>query len=156
MQLVLFSSGRGLLRIMTLCLALLAGAALSSRSASASEYLIAAAQTANNGLAACNNSTGTALYTCVANVLERMNSEISPANVPDTQRAIGAAVSGLRSAANKVQALAAITQCQGVIANALKLVKAAGGAYVRGWGDTGLTAIAGVLARAARLIQAKG
>jgi hypothetical protein len=43
-----------------------------------------------------------------------------------------------------------------VIANALKMVKAAGGAYVRGWGDTGLTAIAGVLARAARLIQTKG
>jgi hypothetical protein len=61
-----------------------------------------------------------------------------------------------RRAANKVQALAAITQCQSVIANALKTVKAAGGGYVRGWGDTGLTAIAGVLARAARLIQTKG
>jgi hypothetical protein len=150
------SSGCSLLRIMSFCLALLAGAALSPRSAAASEYLVAAAQTANNGLAACNNSTGTALYTCVANVLERMSSEISPANVQDTQRAIGAAVSGLRAATNKVQALAAITQCQGVIASALQKVKAFAGGYVPGWGDSGLTAIAGVLARAARLIQTKG
>ena len=96
------------------------------------------------------------LYGCVATVLERMNSEISPANVSETQRAISTAVSGLRAATNKVQALAAISQCQGVVANALRMVKAAGNGYVRGWGDTGLSAIAGVLARAARLIQAKG
>jgi hypothetical protein len=36
------------------------------------------------------------------------------------------------------------------------MVRAAGNQYVRGWGDTGLTAIASVLARAARLIQSKG
>jgi hypothetical protein len=73
---------------------------------------------------------------------------------PETQRAISTAVAGLRAATNKAQALAAITQCQGVIANALRMVKTAG--YVPGWGGPHLPKIAAVLARAARLIQTKG
>jgi hypothetical protein len=64
-----------------LMLAVLFIGATATKPAAASDILIAAAQRANAGLAGCNNATGTVLYTCVAGVLERMNSEISPANV---------------------------------------------------------------------------
>ena len=57
----------------------------------------------------------------------------------------------------KAEAVSAISQCQAAIAGALRQVKAAdGGAMITGWGDAGLSAVAGVLAKAARLIQAKG
>ena len=62
------------------------------------------------------------------------------------------------SECTKAQALSAITQCQAAIAGALRQVKAAPGGkmMVPGWGDEGLASIVGVLAKAARLIQAKG
>ncbi len=139
-----------ILQIVAICIALVAPTLAVTRPAAAAAAVIAATERANAGLSGCSNLSGTALYGCVANVLERMNSEISPARVTETQGAISTAISGLRAATNKAQALAAITQCQGVIANALRMIKTAG--YVRGWGGPHLPKIAAVLARAARLI----
>ena len=110
----------------------------------------AAAATANAGLGACSNNSGKALYDCVANVLDRMSSDISRANIPETQRALQTAASQLRAAVTKVQALSAITQCRAVVAGVLRQARASGSE------DRGLSAIAGVLAQAARLIQSKG
>lgn len=128
----------------------------SDREASASTALTAAAASANAGLSACSGNRGTALNNCVAGVLDKLSNEISPANVPETQRSLQTAASQLRVATTKVQAVSAIRQCQLAIAGSLRQVKAAGGAYVRGVGDSGLSAIAGVLSRAAALIQSKG
>jgi hypothetical protein len=108
---------------------------------------VAATQTANAGLAACSNNSGRALYDCVANVLDRLGNSISGRT---TREALSTAASQLRAAVNKAQALSAITQCRAVIAGTLRQVRASGGE------GSGLGAIAGVLAQAARLIQSKG
>lgn len=136
-------------------LAMLA-ALVPDRDASAAAVLNAAATTANSGLSGCNASQGKALYNCVADVLERMANDVNSVRVGETQRALLTAASQLRAANSKAQALSAITQCQAAISGALRQVKAAGGNMVPGWGDSGLASIVGVLARAARMIQAKG
>ncbi len=145
-----------LLRMLALTLLVVLGALAPDRPASASTVLIAAANTANSGLSGCNTSQGKALYNCVADVLERMANDVNSIRVGETQRALLTAASQLRAANSKAQALSAITQCQAAIAGALRQVKAANGMMVPGWGDHGLSSIAGVLARAARMIQAKG
>jgi hypothetical protein len=111
---------------------------------------VAAAQTANAGLAACSINSGKPLYDCVANVLDRMSSELSSSTDGETQRALTTAASQLRAAVTKVQALSAVTQCRAVVAGVLRRVMASGGP------GSGLAAIAGVLAQAAKLIQTKG
>jgi hypothetical protein len=138
-------------------LAMLA-ALVPDRGASASAVLNAAATTANSGLSGCSTSQGKALYNCVADVLERMANDVNSIRVGETQRALLTAASQLRAASSKAQALSAISQCQAAIAGALRQVKATPGGtmMVPGWGDSGLSSIAGVLARAARMIQAKG
>lgn len=107
----------------------------------------AAAAVGNAGLGACSSS-GKALYDCVANALDAMSNEARRA--PEAQSALRTAASELRAAANKVQALSAITQCRSAIAGILRQVRAAGRE------GAGLSAIAGVLSRAAALIQSKG
>src|SRR5262249_31738493 len=128
-----------------------------NRPASASGVFIAAASTADAGLNACSSNQGKALYGCVANVLDRMSSDISSVNEPaaaTTRAALQTAASRLRAATTKSQALSAISQCQAAIAGALRQVRTtAGGKEGAG---SGLAAVAGVLAHAARLIQAKG
>ena len=144
--------------------ALLAGLVLlgmlsPDRSAQAAEKLVAAAQIANAGLAACERSRSKALYNCIADVLDRMSNDLSAIRrgVPNTQSALRSAASRLRAATTKAEALSAVTQCQAVIAGALRQVQAAGAnGRAQGWGDSGLAAVAGVLARAARLIQTTG
>ena len=150
-------SASACLRMLLLAALALLGSLVAERQAMASDALIAASSTANSGLSACSSNRGKALYDCVAGVLDRLSNEISPANVPNTQRSLQSAASQLRAATTKAQALSAISQCQSAIAGALRQVKAAGGgAYIQGWGDGGLSAIAGVLSRAASLIQSKG
>jgi len=107
----------------------------------------AAAATASAGLNACSNNSGKALYGCVAGVFDRMSNQVDS---PETQRSLQTAASGLRAAVNKVQALSAITQCRAVVAGALRQ------ALASGRNGRGLSAIAGVLEQAARLIQTKG
>jgi hypothetical protein len=127
-----------------------------NRESAASGILIAASATADAGLAACGNNRGKDLYNCVANVLDRLSGDIIRTRALDTRSALQTAAFRLRAASTKVEALSAVTQCQAVITGALRQIKAAGGAAVDGWGDSGLGAVAGVLARAVKLIQAKG
>ena len=110
---------------------------------------------ASGGLAGCGSrSSGKELHNCVAGVLDRLAAQNSYA--PEMQAEIMRAASGLRAAANKAQAVLAITQCQNVIATALKQAVASG-TFVRGFGRAeGLGHIARVIAQAVRLIQAKG
>lgn len=143
---------RGILLIMLA----MAGSLSAPDKAEAAAVLEAAAATANSGLSACGNNSGKALYECVANVLDRMGSDVARVQVPETVRSLQTAASRLRAATSKSQALSAITQCQAAIAGALRKVKAANNAFLNGWGDSGLTAIVGVLSRAAQLIQSKG
>jgi hypothetical protein len=132
------------------------GSLLPDRPVDASTVLNAASANANAGLSACSNSSGKALYNCVADVLDGMSAEIARIGAPDTRNALQTAASKLRAATSKAAAISAITQCQAAIAGALRQVKAAGGAIVRGWGDSGLASVVSVLSRAVKLIQAKG
>ena len=94
-------------------------------------------------------------------MLDRRSNDISSVNVPQTRSALQSAAAKLRAATSKAQALSAISQCRALIAGALRQVRAIGGGHVPGWGGgqgggAGLEAIAGVLGRAAALIQSKG
>lgn len=109
---------------------------------------VEAAAAANAGLRGCSSNTGKALYNCVADVLDGMTRRIS--NAPDTTRALATAASQLRAAAGKAEALSAISRCRAVVAGALRQAPA------MGQSGAGLSAVAGVLARAAQLIQSKG
>ena len=144
------------LRMLALIMLAMLATLIPHRDASASAVLNAAADTANSGLSGCNSSQGKALYNCVADVLDRMANDVNSIRVGETQRALHTAASQLRAASSKAQALSAIAQCQAAISGALRQAKAAGGSMVPGWGDSGLASIVGVLARAARMIQAKG
>nr|WP_246754229.1 hypothetical protein [Bradyrhizobium diazoefficiens] len=144
------------LRMLALIMLAMLASLVPDRNASASTVLNAAAATATSSLSACNASQGKALYNCVADVLERMANDVNSIRVGETRRSLLTAASQLRAATTKAQALSAITQCRVAIAGALRQVKAANGMMVPGWGDHGLSSIAGVLAKAARLIQAKG
>ena len=146
------AEGRALRRLM-LCIAVAAICASTPAHAVMSDQ--AAAQ-ADSELNTCNG-TGKDLRDCVAGVLDRMANNVPQA--PETQRALRAAAAGIRAAANKVQALSAITRCQSVIASALKRVRAMGGGNILldGWGrEAGLNPVARVLARMAQMIQTKG
>jgi len=110
----------------------------------------AASQTAQAGLVGCSNNHGKALYDCVANVLDRLGNDIAGRRASETQRALQTAAFQLRAATSKVQALSAITQCRSVVAGVLRQITTGGG------DGSGLSAIAGVLAQAAKLIQTKG
>ena len=110
-----------------------------------------ASDAAVGGLTACSTNSGKALYNCVADVLDTMSNQIEIPQAPEAQRSLHTAATRLRAAVNKVQALSAITQCQAVIAGAIRQVVAAGTGNGKG-----LSKIAGVLAQAARLIQSKG
>ena len=138
-----------------------AGSLLSSNAAFAGMAMMAAAQTANAGLDGCSSNSGKALYDCVANVLDRMSNEITDRGASQTRSALHDAATRLHAAVNKAQALSAIVQCRALISGALAKVRALGGGYVEGWGGgsghgVGLEAVANVLGRAAKLIQAKG
>ena len=126
------------------------GALPADRPAAAGGSAASAAAVGTAAMGACSNTSGKAVYDCVANALDRMNNELAHAGEPETSRAIQTATSQLRAATNKVQALSAITQCRSVISGVLQKTKAVGR------DSQGLNAIAGVLSRAASLIQSKG
>lgn len=145
-------SGRRAARAGTALLAVLMifGATLTNRPAEAGMGVGAAAATASAGVGACSNNSGKALYDCVANVLDRLNNEVTRYKIPEAQRAIQTASQQLHAATNKAQALSAISQCRAAISAIIRQSTAAGVER------SGLSAITGVLAQAARLIQAKG
>ena len=118
-----------------------------------------AASKAHQGLDGCSSGTGKALYDCVARVLLQFCSDVSRDDVPQIDTTLKTAAAGLRAAINKVQALSAISLAQAAVAGALRQVRTvvASTAPIVGWGPGGgLSAVASVLAHAAKLIQAKG
>jgi hypothetical protein len=114
----------------------------------------AGAGAAGAGLSACERlPAGKETRDCVANVLETLAAQQGQ---PERKAELLRAASGLRAAVNRAQAVLAITACYNVISAALKQASASGKG-VRGMGGAeGLGLIAGVVARAVRLIQTKG
>jgi hypothetical protein len=103
----------------------------------------------------CGSYTGSALYGCLATVLDHKadrlagGSEVEPART-----ALRTAASKLRTATSKAQALSAIAQCRSVVLGALSRARtvALGG----GGGGVTLETVANVLSNAVALIQSKG
>ena len=148
-------------RVALLGALMIGGSLLASRDAMANSAMSSVAVSASAGMGGCSSNAGKALYECVANVLDKLSSDISSVNVPQTRSALQNAAAKLRAATSKAQALSAISQCRALISGALRQVRAIGGGHVPGWGGgqgggAGLEAIAGVLGRAAALIQSKG
>lgn len=96
--------------------------------------------------AACDAYAGKQLYNCLANKLDHVASR----SYGTSQAALQQAASQLRVAVNKAQALSAVSQARSVLAGLVERARSAGQDY------SGLARVAGVLANAARLIQAKG
>ncbi|MCK1738612.1 hypothetical protein IVA79_32755 [Bradyrhizobium sp. 138] len=132
------------LRMLALAL-LIAAAPLGSMAHAGS-----AAEVGQAGLNSCRANAGKPLYDCVANVLDRMSSSLDQRAPAEARSALQSAASQLRAATNKAQALSAIAQCRSVFSGIIQRWKAEGKT------TTGFSAIAGVLARAAQMIQAKG
>ncbi len=145
---VIGSTATGLRIIMALLL--FAAGPLSTAPAWAGGGTGPAAAVGSAGLDACRTSSGKVLYDCVAGVLDRMAGTLTQSAQPGTREALQTAASRLRAANNKAQALSAIAQCRSAFAGLIQQAKA-----IRGEAP-GLTAIVGVLAKAAALIQSKG
>lgn len=96
--------------------------------------------------AKCDAYAGKQLYNCLANKLDHVASR----SYGTSQAALQQAASQLRVAVNKAQALSAVSQARSVLAGLVERARSAGQDY------SGLARVAGVLANAARLIQAKG
>lgn len=98
----------------------------------------------------CASASGKALYDCLANKLDTKADRLSGgAEVEPVRTALHTAATQLRSATSKAQALSAISQCRSVVLGVLAKVRATGSGGA-------LETIAGVLSRAAQLIQSKG
>jgi hypothetical protein len=103
----------------------------------------------------CGSYTGSALYGCLATVLDHKadrlagGSEVEPART-----ALRTAASRLRSATSKSQALSAIAQCRSVVLAALSRARTPAGGG--GGGGVTLSTVANVLSQAVALIQSKG
>ena len=110
----------------------------------------AAAEVGQAGLNSCSANAGKPLYECVANVLDRMSNSLDQKAPAEARSALQSAASQLRAATNKAQALSAVAQCRSVFSGIIQRWKAEGKT------TTGFSAISGVLARAAQMIQAKG
>lgn len=110
----------------------------------------AAAANASASLGSCNAYSGKQLHNCVAGVLDNLSNNLRGGeNMAEAKRSLSTAAAQLRAAADKAQALSAIGQCRSVIATILKRVRTPEQ-------TSAYSAIAGVLARAAKLIQTKG
>lgn len=110
----------------------------------------AAAANASASLGGCNAYSGKQLHNCVAGVLDNLSNSLRGGeNMAEAKRSLSTAAAQLRAAAAKVEALSAIAQCRSVVAAILRRVRTP-------QQTSAYTAIAGVLARAAKLIQTKG
>lgn len=140
------STAAGLRIIMALLL--FAAVPLSTGPARAGGGAAAAAAVGSAGLQSCSATAGKVLYDCVAGVLDRMSGSLNKWDPPEARSALQTAASQLRAASNKAQALSAISQCRSAFAS---LIKQASTGHA-----SGLSAIVGVLSKAAQLIQSKG
>lgn len=128
------------------------GALSSNRPAEAGAGTGAAAAAASAGVGSCGSigGSGKAVYDCVGNVLDKLSNDIAGFKIPEAQSAIQTAARQVRAATNKSQALSAISLCRAAITAVIRQSASVG------IERRGLQAITGVLAQAARLIQAKG
>lgn len=136
---------------------LLGGSPVVNREAMAITSVGTAARNSDAELTACGNNTGTALYGCVANVLNKLCYQISRSAIPaGIRQPFDGAVARLRRAVDKVQALSALAQARIAISGTLRQARSIG--HVEGGTADAqdMEAIAAVLSHAAQLIQAKG
>ena len=129
---------------------------ITNHEAGATTWVGRAAQTANAELSACGKNTGTALYGCVADVLNRFCYATGRGFSPGTKETFDGAIARLRRAVNKVEALSALALARAAISGAMQQARAIG--HVEGGtADAGdFQAISALLGHAAQLIQAKG
>ena len=136
---------------------LIGGSPFETREAMAITSVGTAARAADAELNKCGSNTGTALYGCVANVLNNFCYAMGRSAIPPgTKQAFDAGIYRLRRAVNKVQALSALAQAQAAISGALRQARSLG--HVEGGTADAedLTAISALLGHAVQLIQSKG
>lgn len=136
---------------------LIGGLPFANREAMAITSVGSAARSADARLTACGSNTGTALYGCVADVLNRLCYQIGRSQVPaGVRQPFDGAVSRLRRAINKIEALSALAQARMAISGALRQARSLG--HVEGGtaDAADFEAISAVLSHAVQLIQAKG
>jgi hypothetical protein len=136
---------------------LVGGSPFANREAMAITSVGTAARNSDAQLTACGSNTGTALYGCVADVLNRLCYQIGRSQVPaGVRQPFDGAVSRLRRAVNKIQALSALAQARAAISGALRQARSIG--HVEGGTADAqdFEAISALLSHAAQLIQAKG
>jgi hypothetical protein len=116
-----------------------------------------AARSADAQLTACGSNTGTALYGCVADVLQRLCYQIGRNQIPPgVRQQFDGAIFRLRRAINKVQALSALAQARVAISGALQQARSIGRVEAGTADAADFEAISALLSHAAQLIQAKG
>jgi hypothetical protein len=139
-----------------LVMLLVGGLPFANREAMATTSVSSAVQTADAQLTACGNNSGPKLYNCVADVISKLCYNIGSAQIPNTLKALDAAVSRLRRAVDKIQALSALSQARIVVAGALRQAKSTGHPEGGSADIADFQAISALLSHAAQLIQAKG
>lgn len=136
---------------------LVGGSPFESREAIALTAAGAAARDADAELNKCSSNTGTALYGCVASVLNNLCYRAGRSALPPAiKQPFDAAVARLRRAVDKVQALSAVAQARAVISGALQQARSLGHVDGGTADAQDLAAISAVLGHAAQLIQSKG
>lgn len=142
----------------SLLLALLVGGSpLENRDAMALTAVGTAARSADAELTKCGSNTGTALYGCVANVLNNFCYAMGRSAIPPgTKQTFDGAIGRLRRAVNKVQALSALAQAQAAISGALRQARSLGRLEVGTADAQDLQAISALIGHAVQLVQSKG
>lgn len=144
----------GALLVMT---AFVGGWPFETREAIAITAVGRAARNADAELTKCGSNTGTALYGCVANVLNNFCYAMGRSAIPPgTKQSFDAGIYRLRRAVNKVQALSALAQAQAAISGALRQARSLGRLEVGTADAQDLQAISALISHAVQLVQAKG
>jgi hypothetical protein len=136
---------------------LIGGSQFETREAMAITSVGTAARAADAELSKCGSNTGTALYGCVATVLNNFCYAMGRSAIPPgTKQSFDAGIFRLRRAVNKVQALSALAQAQAAISGALRQARSIG-RLEGGTADAqDLAAISALIGHAVQLVQSKG
>ncbi len=142
----------------SLLLALLVGGSpFETREAMAITSVGTAARAADAELNKCGSNTGTALYGCVATVLNNFCYAMGRSAIPPgTKQSFDAGIFRLRRAVNKVQALSALAQAQAAISGALRQARSIGHLEGGTADAQDLAAISALVSHAVQLVQSKG
>lgn len=133
-----------------------AASTITSREAMALTAAGTSAQSADAELSSCGSKTGTSLYGCVADVLNRYCYVVGKSPIPpNIKQPFHGAIDRLRHAVNKIQALSALAQARIAISGALRQARSTG--HVEGGTADAqdFEAISTLLSHAVQLIQAK-